>query len=217
MTPDTVVLGGGGHARVVAAALEACSRTVAGWVGKLPVRGPALNLPRLGDDDWLQSQGCERYVLANGVGSVADTTTRARVYERYVDAGYRFPAFIHPGAIVAEDFSDVPGLQIMAGAVVQPGCRFGVNVLINTSASIDHDCKVADNAHIACGAVLSGGVEVGRGAHVGAGAIVLQEVRIGEGAVVGAGAVVIDIVESGALVVGNPGVMRKRGAGKKKM
>ena len=92
----------------------------------------------------------------------------------------------------------------MAGAVIQPGTRLGVNTIVNTRASIDHDCIIGDHVHIAPGAVLSGEVRVGNCSHIGCGATIVQGVKLGEATVIGAGAVVLKDVPDGTTVVGVP-------------
>jgi UDP-perosamine 4-acetyltransferase len=101
------------------------------------------------------------------------------------------------------------GVQVMAGAIVQPGVRVGANSVLNSRSSVDHDCVIGSHVHVAPGAVLCGSVVVGDHAFVGAGATVIQGVHIGAGAVIGAGVVVIRNVAKGAVVYGAKGSVRQ--------
>jgi UDP-perosamine 4-acetyltransferase len=89
------------------------------------------------------------------------------------------------------------GTFIAAGAIVNPGTKIGRNVIINTSASVDHDCEIGDFVHIAPGVTLSGGVKVGNETHIGTGANVIQYVKIGEKCMVKAGTLLSQDLEKG--------------------
>jgi UDP-perosamine 4-acetyltransferase len=200
MSRPVILLGNGGHAKVVLDALRSSGRDLAGWAGP-GARETWLGLPCLGDDAAAWTQAPERYALAFGFG---DNARRHRLFDRFARVGFAFPALCHAAAYRAPDTGCADGAQIMAGAVVQPGCRIGTVAIVNTGARVDHDCEVGAFAHIAPGATLCGGVKVGDGALVGAGATVVPGVRIGADAVVAAGAVVTADVPAGAMVRGVP-------------
>jgi UDP-perosamine 4-acetyltransferase len=147
----------------------------------------------------------------NGLGSVESTAKRAALFQRFKGKGYRFATVVHPSAVVAGDVVLEEGVQVMAGAVIQPGTRVGENTIVNTGAIVDHDCALASHVHVAPGAVLSGGVSIGEGTHVGTGAKIIQGVRVGSHSLVAAGAVVVDPVGERARVFGVPA--REMGGG----
>ena len=114
----------------------------------------------------------------NGVGMVRVDSKREDVFKGFKKKGYSFATVIHPSAVVAEDVRFGEGVEVMAGAVIQTGCKIKENTIINTRASIDHDCVVGAHVHIAPGVVMSGGVSVGDGCHLGPCAVVIQGVCI---------------------------------------
>lgn len=151
--------------------------------------------------------------VVNGIGSVGRLTARQRAFDSADAAGAGFLDFVHPAALVDASARMGTGAQVLAGAILQPGCTLGRNVLINTAAVIEHDVRIGDHAHVAPRACLCGASELGHVVHVGAGAIVLQGVTVGDEAVIGAGAVVTRPVPPGATVVGNPArILRQSGA-----
>ena len=200
-----ILLGGGGHGRVLLDVLRLRAVTVLGITDPHPegVRR-VLGVAVLGPDSAVFNHDLSTILLVNGLGSTRDTRARHRLFESFRLRGYSFASLVHPGAIVAGDVLRGEGVLIMAGAVVQPGARLGANVLVNTRASIDHDCVIGDHVHLAPGVTLSGGVVVGAGAHVGTGATVIEGVRIGARALVGAGALVLRDVLDDARVAGVP-------------
>lgn len=204
MEPPVIILGGGGHARVVIDALLKQGRRILGYSDLESVGQPVLGVSRLGNEEMIYQFGPEKVRLANGVGSVQPGPLRSAVFQRFTAKGYMFEQVVHPSALVATDVQLGAGVQIMAGAVVQSGTRIGADSIINTSASVDHDCILGEHVHVAPGAVLCGNVRVGDGAHIGAGATVVQGKSIGAGSMVGAGAVVLADVPAEVTVVGVP-------------
>lgn len=204
MNRRLIILGAGGHARVLLGALAAAGVRPAGCLAPELSAGWPAEVPRLGDDDHLLALDPVAVELINGVGGVGSTALRRAVFERAKAKGFAFSQVLHPSAVVTPDCLIGEGAQIMAGAIVQTGALLGDNTLINTGAVVDHDCRIGAHCHVAPGATLSGGVELGIGTHVGTGACIIQGVRLGEGVVVGAGAVVIRDVADGQTVVGNP-------------
>lgn len=206
MTRPIIVIGGGGHARVVIDTLRAAGYDILGVVD--PRSDVATLLPKgirlLGQD--LRATQPDQIQLVLGVGSVdvGAKNPRPRIFAEAKAAGFAFVNLRHPSATVAADAALGEGSQLMAGSVLQPGVSLGVNCIVNTRASIDHDCRIGDHVHIAPGATLSGGVSVGDGSHIGTGAVVVQNIRIGAGAMIAAGAVITRDVLPGARVKPGP-------------
>lgn len=185
-----ILLGAGGHAKVALALARAAGLTVSGVCAPELADIPFASwndVPVLGDETVLFDMDPHHVALINGIGQMPRSTLRRDVFARFRSKGFIFPVLVHPRAWVAPDVILGMGVQIMAGAIVQPACRIGDNSVLNTGAQADHDCRVGADVHIAPGAVLCGDVVVGDNAFVGAGAVVIQSVTIGHGAVIAAG------------------------------
>jgi sugar O-acyltransferase (sialic acid O-acetyltransferase NeuD family) len=200
-----VLLGAGGHARVLLSGLLALKREVRGCIAPTPPPPDfAVQWSYLGDDTELEALPRGEVELVIAVGSTRASHVRRDLFLRAKGMGFTVASVIHPQAVVASDVVLGEGAQVMAGAILQAGCVIGANVIVNSGAIIEHGCLVADHGHVATGAVLAGDVRVGEGCHVGAGAVVLQGLSIGAGATVGAGAIVTHDVAAEATVVGVP-------------
>jgi UDP-perosamine 4-acetyltransferase len=203
-----VGIGAGGHAKVAVEIIQLIGGyDLVGLLDPSPeLRGQTvLGVAVIGDDTLLpelRREGVDAGFI--GVGAVADTSARRRLYETMREHGFEPIQLVHPKAILSRFASVGEGVTVMAGAIVNPGTEIGVNAIVNTGAVIDHDCRIGDHAHLAPGANLMGGVEVGDGALVGAGATVLPGVSVGPEAKVGAGAVVTNDCPAGATVTGVP-------------
>lgn len=201
-----ILIGAGGHAKVLIEALRLANIPIVGIVDAQPdLRGTSiLGVPVVGGDDVIDRHSPEQVMLVNAIGSIRQPERRVSLFETYHRKGYRFQSVVHPSAVISLETLLGEGAQVMAGVIIQPGVRVCRNTIVNTRTSIDHDCIICDHAHLAPGVTLSGGVTVGRGSHIGAGATVIQGITIGSGSMVGAGAVVIRDVPDGATVMGVP-------------
>jgi sugar O-acyltransferase (sialic acid O-acetyltransferase NeuD family) len=203
-----IILGAGGHARVLADALRPAD--VLGFTDSDVLKSgmKLLNISVLGSDDIVLSYAPAEIQLVNGLGSIGGTaegiSRRAKLFQDFKQRGYRFRSVVHSSATVAEEVALGEGVQIMAGTVLQTGCRIGANTIVNTRASVDHDCRIGSHVHIAPGVTLSGDVEIGDHTHIGAGATIIQGVHVGANCHVAAGAVVVNDVPAGALMMGVP-------------
>ncbi|MFH1143678.1 MAG: acetyltransferase [Candidatus Eisenbacteria bacterium] len=222
---DVIVVGGGGHARVmVAIALRDGGRALIGRTDApardedrpligytdLRDRGSLQGLPYLGNDEILDRRAgpCE---LLLGVGLTQNAHARWRLYRRHADAGRAFAGLVSTRSSVARDVHLGAGAVVFDLAAVNPGAILGEACIVNTGAIVEHDCRLGDNVHISVNATLCGEVTVGDHCLIGAGATVVPGVRIAGGSIIGAGAVVTaDIPESGTYL-GAPAVRRGEG------
>lgn len=212
MTMRVIVIGAGGHAKVLIDTLQRLGRTIVGLTDRdSRLQGTrVLGVEIIGDDSAIEDFHRDDVELVNGVGSIGIPRDRRRIYEELAGQGYHFPAVVHPCAILGADVDLGSGAQIMAGAVVQPGAQIGENAIVNTKASVDHDCRISAHVHVAPGATLSGNVIVGAESMLGVGCAVRQGTAIGKRVVVGAGAVVVSDLADDLIVFGNPARERRR-------
>lgn len=211
MNKPVIVIGAGGHAKVVVDALLAVHTLLVGITDADRNRKgeQLMGIGVLGGDDVLADYPPETVDLVLGVGSVRVSNSRQMLFEKFKAAGYRFRTFVHPSAVVSSQVVLGEGCQVMAGAVIQADAILGANVLINTRAAVDHDCRIGDHVHLGPGSVLCAGVDVGTGSHLGSGSTTLQGVRIGRAVQVGAGALIIRHCADGTCHVGVPARERK--------
>lgn len=206
MSLPVLIIGGGGHAKVLINALQLCSSDIIGIIDadSALIGQTVLGIRVLGNDDLVEGYAPGSLHLVNAVGSVHVPKQRKAVFEHFKGKGFTFAGVIHPSAVIAADVILGEGAQVMAGAVIQPGSRIGMNSIVNTKASIDHDCLIGDHVHLSPGVTLSGGVHVEDAAHLGTGTTVIQGMTIGKNSFIGAGSVVITDVPGGAEFVGVP-------------
>jgi sugar O-acyltransferase (sialic acid O-acetyltransferase NeuD family) len=201
-----VVVGGGGHAKVVIGILRKIpSYDLLGYTD-LEDRGPALGASYLGSDEKISARCVQKDKLSAvlAIGQVGLGEVRSEIWKRMKSPCLSFPTIVSPDAVVNNGVSCAEAVVVMDGAVVNPGAKIGIGAIINTNSTVEHDVELADWVHVAPGATISGGVKVGRFSMVGAGATVIEGRRVADGCVVGAGAVVVSDLEEAGIYVGCP-------------
>jgi sugar O-acyltransferase (sialic acid O-acetyltransferase NeuD family) len=207
-TEDVLIVGAGGHARVLASLLAYTQWSVRGVLdraiptGEERVGGHAIVGTIEEANEWL-ARGVRRVVLASG-----SNRERAAWHARFTLAGFTVTGLRHPGAFVERTATVASDAVLCARALVAADAQVGSNVLLNSACIIEHECIIGDHAQVAPGAKLAGRVVVGMGAFIGLGACVKEKVRIGRGAVIGAGAVVLNDVPDHTVAVGVPARIR---------
>jgi len=194
-----LVLGAGGHGRVVASTARA-----AGWqsIGFVDPRWPELR-----DAGGWSVVGADARSVGPGIAvivGIGDNRRRMALLDELAAMGLPLATIIHPTAWLCPSVSVGNSSVVMAGAAANNGARIGRGVIVNTGAVVEHDCVLEDGVHVSPGAVLAGTVLVGAGAWIGAGATVRQGIRIGAGAIVGIGAAVVCDIPPGETWVGVP-------------
>jgi len=194
-----ILIGGGGHAKVVADILLLASDVEPVGYSALEDSGELLGIPFIDSDPASIVVEHDASVIAIG-----DNRTRKAVYEACEERGEIMATAIHPSAIIGRDVTIEPGCMICAGVVINSGAVIKADTILNTGCTVDHDCIVGPHVHIAPGVNLAGDVTVGVGAFLGIGSSVVQGLSIGQWSTVGAGGAVIRNVRDNDTVVGVP-------------
>ncbi len=205
-----VVVGIGGHARVVLDAIERHGDyRVLGLLADPKTRGDAQHAygyPILGGVEVLSRPDTpRRAVVALGSGRARESW-----FSKLEQNDFDIVPIVHPAAHVGRDVALGAGAVVLAGAVINSGVTLGRGVLVRAGSTLDHNCLLEDFAHVAPGAHLAGDVRIGPRSHIGIGACVVPGIQIGADVLVGAGAVVTQSVPPGHTVVGTPGRTMRR-------
>lgn len=200
--PRLVILGSGGHAKVITEIFEeSASFEIAGFTSLSPSE-TLFDYPRLGSDDQLSQ------LLAHGIThafpAIGSNRIRHRMLTHLRTLGFSLPNAISRHATLSPRTQLGTAIAIMPGAIVNVDSTIEDGAILNTGSSIDHDNHIGACAHVAPGCHLAGNVTVGEGAFIAAGSVAIPGVTIGPWATVGAGGVVIRDITAGVTVVGVP-------------
>lgn len=187
-----VLLGAGGHAKVLLSILQQQGLTIAAICAPKPPESHLFKGIRyLAHDDDILQFSTQHVALVNGVGALPGKSLRRTLFNRFNELGYQFATVIASSAIVADSARLAAGVQVLPGAIINAEARLDANVLINSGAIIEHDCVLKAHTVISPGAVLCGGVTCGENSYIGAGATVIQQLQLGDNCLVAAGATVV--------------------------
>ncbi|PHR89013.1 MAG: acetyltransferase [Leeuwenhoekiella sp.] len=191
MTKSFLILGGGGHARVLIETLCSQEGIIEAIVAPELRQAPEFQgVKHLRHDNDVEAYKPASIKLVNAIGSLPnDAKLREQLFKRFKAAGYSFATIVSSTATLSKYVQLSEGSQILPRAILN-ACEVGANTIVNTGAVVEHDVVIGSNCHIAPGAIICGNVSIGDNVHIGAGAVVIQGVSIADGAIVGAGSVV---------------------------
>ena len=177
---SAILVGAGGHAKVLAEVLAARGIELAGYVDP-EVCDWLPGLRRIESDQSLARNESGDFVI--GFGGVTPDQLRRRLdlFRRYRSQGRQFPAIVHPAAWVSRTATIDSGAVILGGAIVQPGAVIGEAAIVNSGAIVEHDVQVGAGSHVAPGAVILGDAKIGECVMVGARAVVVQGAHLSDG------------------------------------
>ena len=202
MNKNVVIIGAGGHSKVIADIIIKSKDNVLGFLDdNIPIDTVIIkenNLKVLGKiENVLKIQ--EQNTDIEFVIGIGNNKVRKTIAEKYQDLNYY--TAIHPSSKIALDVKIEAGTVVMANACINTSTNIGKHCIINTGAIIEHDNNIEDYVHVSPNATLCGTVNVGELTHIGAGATIKNNTNICNNCIIGCGAVVIkDIEEEGTYV-----------------
>jgi sugar O-acyltransferase (sialic acid O-acetyltransferase NeuD family) len=205
VTDKIVVIGGGGHAKVLIGVLKKAGYDIAGYTDKED-REVILGVRYLGNDRVLsnfirQNAGCKAII---GIGKIDVSSLRLRMQDEISVLGFQFPSICSPQSVVNEAVTLGAGTAVLDGVVVNSGTEIGRACILNTGSIVEHDCRIGENVHFAPGVTVCGGVTIGDNCMVGAGANIVQSIKICEGCLIGAGSTIVEDISMRGTYAGSP-------------
>jgi sugar O-acyltransferase (sialic acid O-acetyltransferase NeuD family) len=185
---EIIVVGGGGHAKVVTSILHKLDYEILGYVDPVD-KGKILGIPYLGNDEEL-FRAKKKVKMALGIGEITNDDFRKLMVLKFLEHGFSFESIVSPNAVVNKDVYIGEGAVVMDGAIIQPGTSIGSYCIVNTRVSIDHDCVIGDYVHLAPAVTLCGNVSIGSDCMIGSGATIVNDVTISEKQFVKAGSII---------------------------
>ena len=200
MSKDVIIIGAGGHAKVIADIVLSSGDNLMGF---------------LDDDDAKQGEVIFKKYKVIGktsdsykyegkyfVVAIGDNHIRAKIVDKY--NRLMWYTAVHPRAVIADTVKIGDGTVVMAGVIVNSDTTIGKHCILNTACSIDHDNVIGDYVHLSPGANLAGTVSVGDYSWICIGALVINNIKITGDVVLGAGATAISDVDESGVYVGTP-------------
>jgi sugar O-acyltransferase (sialic acid O-acetyltransferase NeuD family) len=184
MASDALILiGAGGHSKVVVDALASRGVRVTAYVALQPSTWIEQNGISRMDEQQLETLLPQSPQLVMGfVGLGVEALQRRSILMRqYEEKGGRFPPVIHASAIVSHKVRLDAGVQVLVGAVVNADAILEKGAVINTAAVVEHDAVIGAGSHIGPRAVVLGGAKLGRECFIGSNAVIIQQTVVASG------------------------------------
>lgn len=200
MPKNVVIIGAGGHAKVIADIITKSNDNVIGFLDdNLDIQSKTIYLNKTVLGTTKDIDKYKEYYFIIGIGNNNIRENIANSYD------LKWYTAIYPNAIIANEVSIEEGSVVMAGSIINTGTKIGKHCIINTKSSLDHDNIIENYVHISPGATLAGTVHIKEKTWICAGATIINNITIAKNNIIGAGSVVIkDINETNGTYVGVP-------------
>ena len=189
MGKDVIVIGAGGHGKVISDIVSACGDN---FLGFLDDDENKKTLGKIAD----YANFKDAYYII-GIGN-------PKIREDISKLPCRWYTAVHPSSVVSPSAKIGEGTVVMPNAVINADAKVGRHTIINSAAVVEHDNEIDDFVHISVGARLGGTVKIGKSTHIGIGAAVKNNINICADCIVGAGAVVVKDIEERGIYKGVP-------------
>jgi sugar O-acyltransferase (sialic acid O-acetyltransferase NeuD family) len=206
-----VILGTGGHSRVVLsilASMQSCHS-----VSLVELGSPRTMERIMGNKVSLNHKDLQKFAGREDIDiflAIGDNKVRKHWWEIVKNLRLPMPNLVSPHALI--DKSAVMGESnvVCARAFVGPQATIGNNNLINTAAIIEHEANIGDHCSLGPSSSISGRSRLGDLCFVGTGAIVIDGISTTSRTVIGAGAVLVkSVTTEGGIYVGVPAKRRE--------
>ena len=202
MRKKVVIIGAGGHAKVIADIIEKSGDEIVGFLDDNKEIGTTIinEYKVIGDLNNRFTMAVTKenleFIIATG-----DNKKREEISH---SPNLKFYTAIHPSAQIGLDVEIQEGTVIMANACINSSAKIGKHCIINTGAIIEHDNIIEDFVHVSPNVALGGTVKIGKSTHVGIGSTIKNNITICENCKIGAGAVVVKDIEKEGTYIGVP-------------
>lgn len=197
-----LILGAGGHGKVVAEIAELMNKwNEIAFLDDNKDLKEVNGIPVIG-----QLNECKKMIgyYDSAFVAVGDNILRLMLINKLQEIGYKVPVLRHPFTSVSKNTVIYEGTVIIAGTVINTNTKIGKGCIINTSSSVDHDCELEDGVHISPGVHIGGTTNIGEYTWVCIGSSISNNINIGTNNIIAAGSAVTRDIENYKLVGGIP-------------
>jgi sugar O-acyltransferase (sialic acid O-acetyltransferase NeuD family) len=197
-----IIIGAGGHGRVVAD----CAQQQ-GKYSQIVFLDDCFH-ERKENSEWQVIGSVKDYPTyvddADFVVAFGNNRLRKDILNQLKKAKANIVSLIHPKALVSPHTIIGKGVVVFANAVINIGASIADGCIINTAATVDHDCELHQCVHISPGVNIAGGVHIAQLSWIGIGSTIVECITLADNTQVGAGAVVTQSTQANSLYVGVP-------------
>ena len=205
MIHDILVVGAGGHARVIISLIKQSKRYNLVGIADRDNKfiGEKINNEEIkySWDDFLKlyNHGLRKVAIAIG-----NNKERKKIYKKLTSIGFSVETMIDSSAIIDKSATIKNGVCVCLGVKIGANAHIKENSIIYTGSIIDHETILGEHSFIAPGVSVAGRVNIGDNCFIGIGSTIIDKITIEDNVIIGAGSVVLEDVKSNTTVVGIP-------------
>jgi|TARA_R110000744_G_scaffold238344_2_gene355805 sugar O-acyltransferase (sialic acid O-acetyltransferase NeuD family) len=121
-----------------------------------------------------------------------------------------FTTFIHPTAIISQNFDVIigEGSFIGANSIITTNINIGKHALLNRGNHIGHDCIIGNYLSMMPGSIISGNVIIGNNVYLGTNSSIKEKLFINDDVVIGLNSGVVNNITKPGVYVGTPAKLK---------
>lgn len=162
MIKSLLILGAGGHGKVVKEIAEALGYTKIAFLDDNSIE----SIGKIADSKAFVDEYNEAFV---GIGN---NKFRDELLKRLEQEGFNIPVLIHPTVYVSKSAVIGKGTVVEPMAIVNANSRIGTGCIIAVGSIVDHDAVLEDCVHVNTGAICKAGSFVSKETRIDAGQVV---------------------------------------------
>lgn len=162
MSKSLLIIGAGGHGRVVKEVAEALGYDKIAFLDDNSVEA----IGKIADSKSFVQEYQAAFV---GIGN---NKFRNELLQRLEQEGFKIPVLLHPTAYISKTAVIGKGTVLEPKAIVNANSRVGVGCIISVGAIVDHDVVLEACVHVNAGAICKAGSFVVKETKVDAGQVV---------------------------------------------
>ncbi len=208
MNKKLLILGSGGHGKVIADVAEKCNKfEEISFLDKKFLNNKfskEMNSKKLIGD--ISRENLEKFSKEYSYAfvGIGDNKIRIKLLKEIIKLNFIIPIIIDPSAEVSRYAKIERGCFINTNVVIQCNAKIQFGSILNTSCTIDHDSIIGEGTHISPGVNVAGNVNIGKLCWIGIGSQIIQNVQIGDNVTVGGGSLVLKDIPKNLNVFGSP-------------
>lgn len=172
MYKNLLILGAGGHGRVVKETAEAMEFfEKIDFLDDNPDCETAIGL--CGDHEKFKSD--YRYAFP----AFGNNELRMKWMDRLEESCFTIPILAHPTAYISPSVSVYPGAIIEAKAIINTNSVIEKGCIVSVGAIVDHDATVGYGCHVDCGAIIKANSVVKACTKIESGQVVTRDIGVG--------------------------------------
>ena len=188
MNKKVVIIGFGGHGRVIADIVRAKGDTVLGFLDD-HASNYATDFQNTDNNQNVVLGKVEDYIKYSDAEFIIGIGNND-VRKKLSSLNCKWYTAVHPSAVISPSVKIGEGSVISANTVINSEAVIGMHCIINTGSIIEHDCILEDFVHISSGVKLGGGVKIGLSSFLGVGSVIDKLTEIKPNTVIKAGSVI---------------------------